>query len=425
MLRKISPVVAAVLLLWATASSIFSSLRPASRILRLTHSGNNVASFPCLSEDGRRMAYVLEIKDGEKSLKSIRVMDLSSSEDKELFRDNTRQGLPPFGKAKLRVGTKPPVLSGDGSVAAFALSVGEPEPVSDHYLALAQVDGSALDIFAFPVASLLERDLKRLDLKTGDWERVSTYALSDDGLRLACVVKGHLGPLRYGQPSGIIIVDLRTREQRTLLAPDFMEDVWQWTTYPSRPLTGGGWAFGLSGNGEKIVFGAQSSEDPLDYDLYIAEWDSDRIQRITDFHDRWFSQADISEDASRVVFFYSGQKKNGIGTYLVDVGGDLKFLDSPLTPQLEFLDLSGSGRHLLFKHIYRGMMRDLVTDQETVVFDENTPGYASGITPMDYPPFPSFWTPRIIDGAAKTVLLVGPPTGRESPEIYLLRLGEK
>ncbi|GAI52090.1 unnamed protein product, partial [marine sediment metagenome] len=122
-------------------------------------------------------------------------------------------------------------------------------------------------------------------------------------------------------------------------APDFDGDEWKWPSFPCRPLTGGGWAFALSGNGQKIVFGAQSSTDKIDYDLYVVNWDGKEMRRITNFHDRWFSLADISHDGEKIVFFYNGRKKQGIGTYTVNgEGKELKYIKSRLAPRVELFD---------------------------------------------------------------------------------------
>jgi Tol biopolymer transport system component len=181
-------------------------------------------------------------------------------------------------------------------------------------LAVVNIDGTNFRVISFPIKTLEGKNLKSLEFTSGDWERLSNYAVSSDGKRIACVLKGHLGPRRYGNPGGIVLLDASTQKQRTILAPDFERDEWEWPSFPRRPLIGGGWAFALSGNGQKIVFGAQSSAEKTDYDLYVVNWDGEVIRKITDFHDRWFSLADISHDGEKIVFFYNGRKKQGIGT---------------------------------------------------------------------------------------------------------------
>jgi len=71
------------------------------------------------------------------------------------------------------------------------------------------------------------------------------------------------------------------------------------------------------------------------------------------------------------------------------------------------------------------MILDLETGQEMVAFDDNTPGYITGMMPMDFPRIPSFWSSRIMNFSGNKVLLVGPPQGKETPEIYLLSLDVK
>jgi hypothetical protein len=214
-----------------------------------------------------------------------------------------------------------------------------------------------------------------------------------------------------------------TKNQKTLLAPEFKTEGWFWPKFPRRPSTGGGWAFCMSEDGQTVVFGAQTSDDPNDYDLYTADWNNLDIERLTDFSDRWFSLADINQNGQSVLFFYNGRKKKGIGTYRIDKSGtDLVYLESHSAPRIEFFDMSGDGRFALFKNIYQGQRLNLQTGEEIVAFSEKTEGYVRGITPMDFPHFPSFWRPQIMSVSGERVLLVGPPQGKDSPEIYLLTL---
>jgi hypothetical protein len=395
-------------------------------IKRLTYSGNNLAQYPCLSDDGRWMLYVLEIKDGDKTIKTVRLMNIEGRKERELFRDGKKSALVPYEGTPLLLGSKPPILSGNGGVAVFSLSLGLPHQIKDHYLAVVKSDCSDFWITAFPFEALKGRDLTSLEFTNGDWERISHYAISHDGQRMAIILKGHLGPRRYGHPSGLIFLNLQSKKQRTILAPDFIEKEWKWSSFPRRPLSGGGWAFAMSGGGEEIVFGAQSSPDVNDYDLYITAWEAKNIKRLTDFADRWFSLADINNQGEKVAFFYNGTKKQGIGSYTIQSDGSrLEYLVSDVAPRIEFFDMSGDGRYLLFKHIYRGMLLDLSTGRETVAFDEETSGYIKDLIPMDFPRFPAFWRPRIMNFSGDRILLMGPPKGKEKPEIYLLIMSAK
>lgn len=396
------------------------------KIRRLTHSGNDSIHFPCLSDDGKWMLYVLETKNGEEITKSVRIMNVDTGEEKELFQDKKWVALEPYADTPLVVGSKPPVLSSNGSVAVFVLSLDRPENILDHYLGVINTDGTGSKIISFPIEALQGKDWKDLDFAGNEWERISHYAVNSDGSRLACVVKGHLGPIRYGNASAIILIDTLSGSQKTILAPDFDGQHWEWPSHPSRPLLGGGWAFGISGSGERILFGAQSSDDTLDYDLYVADWRGDQIKKITEFHDRWFSLAELSQNGKRVVFFYTGKKKQGIGTYVVNSDGTgFEHVKSPLSPKVEFFDLSGNGRYVLHKHIYDGLYVDLETGEGGVAFDRNTQGYVSGLVPMDFPQFPAFWGPRIVDHEGARILLAGIPEGKQSPEIYLLSFESK
>jgi hypothetical protein len=424
MRKKYTRIAASFIFLWMITSLIATA--KGNEINRLTYSGNNVVEYPCLSDDGRRMLYLLEIKEGEKTTKTVMLMDVENRKEKELFRSGTMMAPSPYENIPLYVGTKPPLISGNGQVAVFSLSLGEPENILDHYLGVIFTDGTGFKIFSFPIEGLKEKDLKPLEFKSPDWERLSNYAVDREGNRIACLLKGHLGPRRYGNPSGIILLDVTTGKQRTLLGPDFNGTEWEWHSFPRRPLLGGGWSFCLSGNGERLVFGAQSSEEKTDYDLYTIDWDGKEMKRITDFQDRWFSLADISDDGEKVVFFYNGRKKQGIGTYGIHVDGSgLKYLESSVASRVELFDMSGNGRIILYKHVYKGLALDLDSGQEMVAFSEKTPGYIEGFIPMDFPRIPAFWGARIMSFKGDRVLLVGPPQGKETPEIYLLQIDAK
>ena len=422
MIRRFIPIIVVFIVFWSLhTTSMTAEENSRGDIQRITRSGNDIAKYPCLSSDGQKMLYTLEIKADEAETKAIKFMNLEDGTETELFRGGTQPAPSPFEASLLRVGSKPPVLSGNGKIAAFTLSVDGPLKLQDHFLAVLPTDGSGIWITSFPIQNLEGVDLNSFEFETGDWERVANYSISADGKRIACLVKGHLGPRRLGSTSGIILLDVATKKQTTLLAPEFKTEKWTWTTFPRRPSTGGGWAFCMSEDGQTVAFGAQTSEDANNYDLYTAQWTSREIKRLTDFSDRWFSLADISQKGQSIIFFYSGQKKQGIGTYRINPDGtELTYLKSRITPRVDFFDLSGDGRFLLYKNIYQGKRLDLQTGEESVAFSDQTLGYVKGSMPMDLPHFPSFWNPQIMNASGDRILLVGPPQGKDSPEIYLL-----
>jgi len=369
------------------------------------------------------MLYTLEIKENEEETTAIKILNIEDGTETELFRDGAQPVPSHFEKGLLRVGSKPPLLSGDGKIAVFTLSLDGPLKLQDHFLAVLPTDGTKFWMTSFPIHNLVGEDIKSLEFKNGDWERVANFALNEDGNRIACLVKGHLGPRRFGSSSGIILLDMVSKEQTTLLAPEFKTDEWFWPKFPRFPATGGGWAFCMSEDGQTVVFGAQTSDDPNDYDLYTADWESRDIERLTDFSDRWFSLADITQNGQTVLFFYNGRKKKGIGTYKINTHGkDLVYLESHTAPRIEFFDMSGNGHFALFKNIYQGKRLNIQTGEEIVAFSDKSEGYVRGMTPMDFPNFPSFWRPQIMSLSGERVLLVGPPQGKDSPEIYLLIL---
>jgi hypothetical protein len=414
---------ASVLICLTVLAFSFAQSQESGQIRRLTHSGNDVVCYPCLSDDGQRMLYVLEKKNGEEITKIIKIMNIESGTETELFRDKQLEAPDPFQDIPLLVGSKPPVLSGNGEVAIFSLSLGQPINILDHYLAVINTDGTDIRIVHFPIAALQGKDMKALDFRSDEWERVTNYALSRDGTRIACAVKGHTGPSRYGNASAVILLDTPRLKQKTILGPEFKEERWEWPSPPLRPLLGGGWAFGMDGAGSKVLFGAQSTDDTTSYDLYVHDWDTNERSKITDFQDRWFSLAEMSQEGDKVVFFYTGKKKQGIGTYVVRTdGSDLKHLKSRIVSSIEFFDLSGNGRYIFYKNIYSGMIFDLETGQEWLAFDESTPGYVHGLVPMDFPRYPSFWAPKFMSQDGERILLFGLPQGKNTPEIYLLNM---
>ena len=424
MMRRFIPIILAIIIFCTLhATSMTAVDNTEGQIRRLTRSGNNVAKYPCLSSDGQTMLYTLEIKESGEEARAIKIMNLGDGTETELFRDGTQPAPSPFEEGFLRVGSKPPILSGNGKIAVFTLSIDGPLNLQDHFLAVLSTDGSEFWMTSFPIQNLVGVDLKSNEFKNGDWERVANYSLSADGKRIVCLVKGHLGPRRFGSASGIIFLDVATKKQTSLLAPEFKTDGWTWPSFPRRPSTGGGWAFCMSEDGQTVVFGAQSSDDPNNYDLYTVQWMSKDIEQLTDFNDRWFSLADITQNGQEVLFFYNGRKKQGIGTYRINRNGTgLIYLESHFAPRIEFFDMSGDGRFAIFKNIYQGKKLNLQTGEEIVAFSDKTEGYVQGITPMDFPHFPSFWRPQIMSTSGKEILLVGPPQGKDSPEIYLLTI---
>lgn len=399
-------------------------IRDQGYIVRLTNSGNDSVLYPCLSDNGQWLLYVLESDNGEQTTRSIQLMNIETKEETRLFQDRKVTAPEPYEDIPLLVGTKPPMLSGDGQVAVIVLSLDSPENILDHFLAIIGTDGTDLRLFSFPIKSLKEKKWEALGFMGDEWERISHYAVNSDGSRVACVMKGHLGPVRYGNASAVILIDTQSGEQKTILSPDFDDEGgWFWPDFPSRPLLGGAWAFSMSGSGDKILFGARSSEDQLDYDLYLFEEEKNRTHRITDFHDRWFSLAELSRDGEKIVFFYTGKKKQGIGTYFLrSEDSEPEYVETGAFPRIELSDLSGNGRYILYKNIYDGVLLDVETIEKRVAFDENTRGYISGLVPMDLPRFPAFWGPHIMSHDGTRILLAGIPEGKKSAEFFLLDL---
>jgi hypothetical protein len=70
------------------------------------------------------------------------------------------------------------------------------------------------------------------------------------------------------------------------------------------------------------------------------------------------------------------------------------------------------------------MVMDLKNKREEIIFNPQTPGYAgTGESFMDFPYFPSFWNPRIMN--KERVIITGIPEGGVSREFYLLKFISK
>jgi hypothetical protein len=394
-----------------------------AKLKRITFSKNHHVLLSSISGNGQSVIYILEEKNGDNTFKTVHVLQLDSGQDIELFSEVNPSVQKPYGQGKLLVGSKPPLLSGNGKTALFLLSLGEPENIPDHFLAMVDMADSKIEILSFPNEGLNGVDWQDLGFQNSGWERISGLAINEGGNRIALSVKGHLGPRRFGSCSGIILLDLKAGTRTAALAPEFGEETWKWSAFPRKPLLGGGWAFALSGDGEKLVFGAQSGEDKTDYDLYVMTWPGKKVTRITRFSDRWFSLADIDFTGDRVVFFYSGTKKQGIGTYeVMSDGSGLRKISSPSTPRIELYGFAQKSSLLFFKNVYRGMMLDLSSGREYVILDSGIPGYVHNVIPMDFSQAPAFWTPRGVSYNGSRVLVSGPPTGRQSAELFLLSM---
>ncbi|MCK4495184.1 MAG: hypothetical protein KAU91_02465, partial [Candidatus Aminicenantes bacterium] len=126
----------------------------------MTYSGNNEVFYPSLSDDGRWMLYIIEIKNGEETTKAVKIMNVEDGKEKELFRSGKRKAPVPFQNIYLNVGSKPPILSGNGQVAIFSLSLGKPVNILDHYMAVVSTDGSNFQVIHFPIDALEGKNLK-------------------------------------------------------------------------------------------------------------------------------------------------------------------------------------------------------------------------------------------------------------------------
>ncbi len=397
---------------------------PGPRIARITHSKDAIVKYPSISNDGFNLLYYAETRDPsdlQEKTGAIKIITTDGAEERALFVDNTLRAPAPYNEFYLVCGTRPPQLSGDGSTAVFSLSVLDPISLEDHYVGITNTDGSGFRVLEIKNKALTMQDWTEKGFKDDTWERISNYAVSNDGKRLVLVVKGHRGPRKFGFPSAIVAMLSDGSDQRTLIAPEFEKDGWVWSSFPRKPYTEGGWAFDFSGNGEKVLFGAQSSPDTDDYDLYISDWKEGGLKKITDFQDRYFTMADLSDDGERVVFFYSGKKKSGIGTYAANADGSgLTYVQAKAGGWFVlYEDVDATGHMIVARHKYFGFVVNLDRNEEKVVLNPSVPGYVSANESfMDFPYFPSFWNPNIM--ARNALVVTGIPEGRMTREFYLL-----
>ena len=405
--------------------------RAESKITRLTYSGDHWVGYPCISDDGRTIAFLEEIRDtstiaGETSVKRIiKTIRTDGTAERIVFADSTHRASDPYEDSYLLVGTKPPLISGDGQKVICALSLSEPADFKDHYVGVVNSDGTGFHTIEFKNEALSSMDWRKNTFQSDTWERVANYAISDDGNEIACVVKGHFGSVAFGNPSGIIVANADGAGLRTLIAPHFGDNHWTWTEYPQKPLTGGGWAFAMSGDGKTLLFGAQSSEKKSDYDLYTMNVDGSVPKRVTHFQDRLFSFADIGEDGRRIAFFYSGKQGDGIGTYVVSSDGTgLRRLTSDIVPRVDYDDGTDDITKVYFKAPGGGVVLDVDQNSETLIFDGSTPGYVRSGVEMDFPSYPSFWAPDFVSRDGRTVVLAGVPVGKDLAELYVLTVGD-
>lgn len=414
------------LALWSWAAGFAYGEVPlkSGQIQRLTYSKDDSVLYPSMDAQGKAVVYRQETvgPEGEKTA-SIRVVRVGDRSTRVLFSDRTLKAPAPHEDQFLRCGTKPPVISGDGTKVAFSLSLGSPLFMEDHYLAVANSDGSDLRVISLRNEELARHEWGKRGFAGDTWRNISQYQINNKGKEIACLVKGHLGAKDILMPSGIVLVNSDGSGQRTLMAPKLGKEGWVWKGYPRRPSTGGGWVFDTSGDGKKVLFGGQSSGEKTDYDLYVMDTDGKEIRKITDFEDRWFVRGDISDRGQTICFFYSGKKLEGIGTYVLGFGRDgLRRLRSQITDRVDFQEMSGHGGSIVHRVSGRGLAFIDANGVEFLIFDERGEGFRGIKGGLDFPYFPSFWSPSFLSLKGDRILLEAIPTGKDRREFFLLRL---
>lgn len=398
-----------------------------SRIIRLTYTHDGMVRYPSLSDNGDLLLYIHEIKDKKDPLRitrSLRILEIKGGKEKILFTDGKLKAPSPY-EGTLVLGSKPPLLSGNGKRCAFTLALPSPFPYPDHFLGIMDIDGGNLQVVDLKIESLQSFNWRHIGFKGDSWARVAGYAMSQDGKRAACLMKGDMGKGCCGYPSGIVLIDTEDLTTKTLLAPQLEEGKWRWRGYPRNPLMGGGWVFNLSTDGELILFGAQASPKEGDYDLYIINRDGSGLRRLTTFHEPYVVLGHLSGEGAHLVFYYAGKGREGVGTYLLDLRGEgINHLRSRVTERLDYEGISGDGRYIFYSWDGRGMRYSLQGGEEVEIFSPQTPGYVRSGLPMTFPPYPAYFPSRISSFRGERVLIVGTPMGKGQPEVYLVIIGE-
>lgn len=406
-----------------TARGEISYLR--GEIKRLTFSKNDSVMYPSMDTKGKIVAYRHEtIGTAGEKIASIRVVKTDDPSSRILFVDGKFKAPPPFEDQFLLCGTKPPLISGNGQKVIFSLSLGKPPFLEDHYLGVVNTDGSDLRVIAIKNEEMARNDWKRWGFIDETWRSISQYRISNDGKQIACLVKGHRGARDLSMPSGIVMVQSDGSKQKTLLTPRLGKKGWFWEGFPRRPFTGGGWVFDLSGDGKRVVFGAQSSQGKDDYDLYQINSLGKEVKKITDLKDRWLVRGDISDNGRTISFFYSGKKLQGMGTYVIGFGnkGGPLLLRSQLTDRVDFEEMSGNGKRIFHRVMGKGLAFIEANGKESMIFLEKRRGSFGLNGEATFPYFPSFWNPRFISQMGDMILLEAIPHGKDRRELFLLNL---
>jgi hypothetical protein len=395
------------------------------QIKRLTFSNTDTVMYPSIDNKGKRIVFRQEtIQSPEKKISSIKLVNVDDLSTRLLFTDSKVKAPPPFEDQFLICGTKPPLISGNGKVVVFSLSLGDPLFMEDHYLGVINADGSNLKVIPLVNENIARHEWKKWGFIDETWRSISQYRISDDGKDVACLVKGHRGARDLAAPSGIVIVHLDGSKPDTVLAPALEKKGWVWKGFPRRPFTGGGWVFDMSGDGKKVFFGAQSSEKKEDYDLYLISSDGKGLRRIAQIKDRWMVRGDISTTAKTFSFFYSGKGLEGMGSYVIGFGKDpgLRLLHSKITDRIDFEEMSGDGKRIIHRVLGKGLALIEADSAEFMLLDDKLRDAYGLRGAVDFPYFPSFWNPRIMSLKGDRILLEAIPPGKDRREIYLLRL---
>jgi hypothetical protein len=393
--------------------------------VRITFTRDEVLKYPSMDREGHMVVYRSEKVDtkGEKR-SSVEVISPGDKKPKLLFEEGRVRAPKPMDGHFLILGTKPPVISGDGKKVVFSLSLGAPLFIDDHYLGVVNTDGTDFRVIEIVNEEIKKGDFEKWGFTDNKWRTISQYRITDDGKTIACLVKGHMGGRKVSTTSAIVLVSSDGSSQKTLIAPRLEGEGWVWDGYPRNPFLGGGWIFDLTGDGKGLIFGAQSGPERTDYDIYFMEIDGKKIKKLTDIKDRWFVRGAISSDGKVFCFFYSGKKLNGIGTYILDSGMDKPiYLRSRIIDRVSFEAISGNGKRVFYRASEGGLaFTDLVNGNEGLIKQEGLNGPNGLREEVSFPSIPSFWSPRFVSMRGDKLLLEAYLGTKDKKEIFLLRL---
>ena len=330
-----------------------------------------------ISDDGR-MAVVWVTPPGGDFAETCRVLAITLDGSgnpigqKELWRSNTITGprigdMVDWSGRKVRAALYcAPRVSGNGRVAVWHVRSG------GYHLMVCNTDGSNLHSIV-PQVTVPGQSEPRW------FEAVHDFVISDDGNRIvthAHIVYNRIVNVYHLYPLVAVSSAGNGSGGRYVFGPRYSKER-DWRYYYEPPYPAVPRLCGISGNGEKVVFSARSSEKT--YAVYAINWDGSGVRKISPDVRSWIEhgQADIDDAATRVVFYNSDDKK----VYKVNIDGTGRTPilradgSSPTFLYFNRIILSGDGKKILARREKpAGVTRyDIDTGEERIICNWTEP----------------------------------------------------